>query len=103
MKNLSIAVLAALSLISFAGCKKKSGAGDAIAKMTAFKDQMGQAADKPCAEKVTETMTRCGQNMATEGGGKEAKISEDDAKKMASVTEQMPKCMTKAMMAGGAM
>jgi glycerol dehydrogenase-like iron-containing ADH family enzyme len=100
MKNLSIAVLAALSLISFAGCKKKSGAGDAIAKMTDFKDQMCKCADKACAEKVTEAMTKWGQDMAKEGGDKEAKISEDDTKKMASVTEEMTKCMTKAMMAG---
>jgi hypothetical protein len=103
MKNLSIAVLAALSLMSFAGCKKKGGAGDAIAKMTDFKDQMCKCADKACAEKVTEAMTKWGQEMAKEGGDKEAKISEDDTKKMASVTEEMTKCMTKAMMAGGAM
>jgi hypothetical protein len=100
MKNLSIAVLAALSLMSFAGCKKKGGASDAIAKMTDFKDQMCKCADKACAEKVTEAMTKWGQDMAKEGGDKEAKISEDDTKKMASVTEEMTKCMTKAMMAG---
>jgi hypothetical protein len=99
MKNLSIAVLAALSLLSFAGCKKKGG-GDAIAKMTDFKDQMCKCADKACAEKVTEAMTKWGQDMAKEGGDKEAKISEEDTKKMASVTEEMTKCMTKAMMAG---
>ncbi len=103
MKNLSIAVLAALSLMSFAGCKKKGGAGDAIAKMTDFKDQMCKCADKACAEKVTEAMTKWGQDMAKEGSKEEAKISEDDTKKMASVTEEMTKCMTKAMMAGGAM
>ena len=100
MKNLSIAVLAALSLMSFAGCKKKGGASDTIAKMTDFKDQMCKCADKACAEKVTEAMTKWGQDMAKEGGDKEAKISEDDTKKMASVTEEMTKCMTKAMMAG---
>jgi hypothetical protein len=100
MKNLSIAVLAALSLMSFAGCKKKGGAGDAINKLTDFKDQMCKCADKACAEKVTEGMTKWGQDMAKEGGDKEAKISEDDTKKMAAVTEEMTKCMTKAMMAG---
>jgi hypothetical protein len=101
MKNLSIAILAALSLLSFVGCKKGGGAGDAIAKMTDFKDQMCKCADKACAEKVTEGMTKWGQEMAKEGGDKAAKVSEDDTKKMAAITEEMTKCMTKAMMAGG--
>lgn len=100
MKNLSIAFLAALSLMSAAGCKKKGGAGDAIAKMTDFKDQMCKCADKACADKVTEQMTKWGQDMAKEGGDKAAAISEDDTKKMAAVTEEMTKCMTKAMTAG---
>jgi glycerol dehydrogenase-like iron-containing ADH family enzyme len=103
MKNLSIAVLAALSIMSFAGCKKKGGAGDAIAKMTEFKDQMCKCADKACAEKVTEGMTKWGQEMAKEAADKDSKLSEEDTKKMAAATEEMTKCMTKAMMAGGAM
>ncbi|HEU4730573.1 MAG TPA: hypothetical protein VFT22_21900 [Kofleriaceae bacterium] len=101
MKTLSIAFVAALSLLSFAGCKKGGGAGDAIAKMTTFKDDMCKCTDKACAEKVTEAMTKWGQDMAKEGGDKAAKVSEDDTKKMAALTEEMTKCMTKAMMAGG--
>jgi hypothetical protein len=100
MKNLSIAFLAALSLMSVAGCKKKGGAGDTIAKMTDFRDQMCKCADKACADKVTEQMTKWGQDMAKEGGDKAAAVSEDDTKKMAAVTEEMTKCMTKAMTAG---
>jgi hypothetical protein len=100
MKNLSIAFLAAISLMSVAGCKKKSGAGDAIAKMTDFKDRMCKCADKACADKITEDMTKWGQDMAKEGGDKAGAISEDDTKKMAAVTEEMTKCMTKAMTAG---
>jgi hypothetical protein len=100
MKNLSIAFLAALSLMSFAGCKKKGGASDAIAKMSDFKDQMCKCADKACADKVTESMTKWGQDMAKEGGDKAAAVSEEDTKKMAAITEEMTKCMTKAMTAG---
>ncbi|HET7503543.1 MAG TPA: hypothetical protein VFK02_21120 [Kofleriaceae bacterium] len=100
MKNLSIAILAAVSLLSFAGCKKGGGAGDAVAKMTTFKDDMCKCADKACAEKVTEAMTKWGQDMAKEGGDKAAKVSEEDTKKMTALTEEMTKCMTKAMMAG---
>jgi hypothetical protein len=99
MKNLSIAFLAAVSLMSFAGCKKKGGASDAIAKMSDFKDQMCKCADKACADKVTEAMTKWGTEAAKEASAdKDAKISEEDTKKMASVTEEMTKCMTKAMM-----
>lgn len=100
MKNLSIAFLAALSLVSFAGCKKKGGASDNIAKMSDFKDQMCKCTDKACADKVTEAMTKWGQDMAKEGGDKPAAVSEEDTKKMATVTEELTKCMTKAMTAG---
>ena len=98
MKKISIAFLAAMSIASF-GCKKKGG-GDALAKMTEFKDKMCKCADKACTDKVTEEMTKWGQDMAKEAGDKPAAPSEDDAKKLASITEEMTKCMTKAMMAG---
>jgi hypothetical protein len=99
MKNLSIAILAALSLLSFAGCKKKGGGSDAVAKMTEFKDQMCKCADKACAEKVTEAMTKWSSDMAKESGDKAAKMSEDDTKKATAVSEEMSKCMTKLMAA----
>ena len=99
MKNLSIAILAALSLLSFAGCKKKGGA-DMIAKMTEFKDQMCKCADKACADKVMADMTKWTQDMAKEGGDKEAaKPSEEDMKKSQQVSEEYTKCMQKLMAA----
>lgn len=98
MKNLSIAILAALSLLSFAGCKKKGGS-DAIAKITEFKDQMCKCADKACAEKVTEAMSKWTQEMAKEGAEKNAKMSEEDTKKAQAVSEEMTKCMGKIMAA----
>jgi hypothetical protein len=98
MKNLSIAILAALSLVSFAGCKKKGGGGEAIAKMADFKDQMCKCPDKACADKVTEAMTKWNQDMAKEGGDKDAsKLSEEDAKKVAAISEELTKCMSKLM------
>ena len=60
MKNLSIAVLAALSILSFAGCKKKGGS-DVAAKMGEFRDQMCKCTDKACADKVMESMTKIGR------------------------------------------
>jgi hypothetical protein len=97
MKNLSIAFLAAVSLMSFAGCKKKGGGGDMVAKMTEFKDAMCKCADKACADKVSADMATWSANMAKEAGDKPVVPSEEDAKKMAPVSEEFGKCMAKAM------
>jgi hypothetical protein len=96
MKKISIAFLAAMSLASF-GCKKKGGSGEAIAKMTEFKDKMCACKDKACTDKVSEDMTKWGQEQAKNAGDKAAAVSEEDTKKMAAVTEEMTKCMTKIM------
>src|SRR5262249_51382325 len=99
MKKISIAFAAALALASFGGCKKKGGAGEAMAKMGEFKDKMCKCSDKACADKVTEEMTKWSQEMA-KTADKEAKVSEEDTKKMQEVTEEFTKCATKAMTAG---
>jgi hypothetical protein len=100
MKNLTIAFLAAISIMSFAGCKKKGGGADMMGKMTEFKDAMCKCADKACADKVTADMTKWSADMAKEAGDKPVVPSEEDMKKMQPVSEEMTKCMTKAMMAG---
>src|SRR5262245_19515413 len=100
MKKISIAFAAALALASFAGCKKKGGAGEAMAKMSEFKDKMCKCSDKACADKVTDEMTKWSQEMA-KTADKEAKVSEEDTKKMQEVTEEFTKCATKAMTGGG--
>jgi hypothetical protein len=98
MKNLSIAVLAALSLLSFAGCKKK-GASDVAAKMAEFRDQMCKCTDKTCADKVTESMAKWTQDNAKEGSKEAAKPTEEDMKKMTAISEDYSKCMQKVMIA----
>ena len=101
MKNLSIAIIAALSLLSFAGCKKSGGGSNAIAKMGEFKDQMCKCTDKACADKVAEAMTKWTQEFAKEAGGdKAAKPSEEDTKKTTQIMEEYTKCQGKAMQAG---
>jgi hypothetical protein len=99
MKNLSIAFLAAVSLMTFAGCKKKPGGGDSLAKMTEFKDQMCKCADKACADKVNEAYTKWGQEMQKEmGESKEPpKMSEEETKKQTEVATAYSACMTKLM------
>jgi hypothetical protein len=100
MKNLTIAFLAAISIMSFAGCKKKGGGADMMGKMTEFKDAMCKCADKACADKVQADMAKWSADMAKEAGDKPVTPSEEDMKKMAPISEEMGKCMSKAMMAG---
>lgn len=101
MKNLTIAFMAAMALMSF-GCKKKGGAGEAMAKMEEFKNEMCKCKDAPCAEKVSKDMMDWGQKMSKDQK-EPPKMSDDDQKKAAKITEEMTKCMQTAMGTGGAM
>ena len=99
MKNLTIAFLAVASLTSF-GCKKKGGAGEAMAKMSEFKDQMCKCTDKPCADKVQADMNKWSADNAKNAGDKPEKPSDEDMKKMQDVGTKYGECMAKAMSAG---
>ena len=96
MKNLSIAFLAAVSLMSFAGCKKKAGGADVLAKTTEFKDQMCKCTDKACADKVNEAYMKWGQDMAKEAGENKEASENKDASKLSDVTKAYADCMMKA-------
>jgi hypothetical protein len=96
MKKISIAFLAAMSLASF-GCPNKKTAGDGIAKMTEFKDRMCACKDRACTERVTEEMTRWGQEQAKVGAAKDVTMSEEDRRKSVALSEEMGKCMTKIL------
>lgn len=103
MKNLTIAFLATASLFAVGACKKKGGgdAGEAVAKMTEFKDQMCACKDKACADKVQEGMTKWSTEMAAKAGDKkDQKADEATMKKMTEVGQAYGECMTKAMSAG---
>jgi hypothetical protein len=104
MKNLTIAFLATASIFAVGACKKKGGgdAGEAVAKMTEFKDEMCKCKDKACADKVQESMTKWSTEMAAKAGDKKepAKADEATMKKMTEVGQQYGECMTKAMSAG---
>ncbi len=103
MKNLTIAFLATASLFAVGACKKKGGgdAGEAVAKMTEFKDEMCKCKDKACADKVQESMTKWSTEQAAKAGDKkDVKADEATMKKMTEVGQQYGECMTKAMSAG---
>jgi len=101
MSKITIAFLAAVSIASF-GCKKKGGAGDAMAKMGEFKDQMCACKDKACADKVQESMNKWSAENAKNAGDKPEKPSDEDMKKMTEVGTKYGECMTKAMSGGDA-
>ena len=102
MNKITIAFLAAVSLASF-GCKKKGGAGEAMAKMGEFKDQMCKCTDKKCADGVQESMNKWSADNAKSAGDKPEKPSDEDMKKMQEVGTKYGECMAKAMGGGGDM
>jgi hypothetical protein len=88
MKNLTIAFLAAASLFTAAGCKKKGG--DVVAKMNEFKSAMCACKDKACVEKVQADMEAFGKS-----AGEPDKATQD---KLQSVVMDMMACAQKATM-----
>jgi len=102
MNKLTISFVAAMSLLAFAGCKKKGGAaGEAVAKMEGFQKSMCDCKDKACADKVNEDMSKWGTEMAkTAGAAKDEKPDPELAKKSADIMTKYTECMTKLMMAG---
>lgn len=105
MTKLSFALASALTLLPFAGCKKKAGDGastgvDATAKMTELKDKMCACKDADCARKVSDEMTAWSQQHAK--NQKDQKMSEADQKRASELGTQMGECMQKAMTAGSA-
>lgn len=96
MKNLSIAFLAAVSLMSFAGCKKKGA--DALGKMTEYKDLMCKCAagDKACADKVAADYAKAMADMAGADKGEAKAPDPEEAKKYAPVMKEYTDCMMKA-------
>jgi hypothetical protein len=99
MNKISIAFLAAVSIASF-GCKKKGGAGEAMAKMGEFKDQMCACKDKKCADGVQDAMNKWSAESAKNAGDKPEKPDEKTMKEMQEVGTKYGECMAKAMGGG---
>ena len=100
MKKITLAFAVAMALMSF-GCKKKGGGqGEAMAKMTEFKDEMCKCKDAKCAQDVSDKMMKWSESQPK--GKEPPKMNEADTKKFAEVGEALGKCMQTAMGAGGA-
>jgi len=102
MKKIAFAFIAAMAVLSFAGCKKKDAAKEAMAKMESFKNDMCKCkeGDKACAEKVEKAMKDYGDSMKGKAGDKEPKMSDEDTKKIMATMTEMAKCQQKAMGTG---
>lgn len=76
--------------------------GDTMfAKMTEFAGKMCSCQDRACTDLVVQQMSTWAQEMATTADVRApVKMSEEDAKRMAVITERFSKCMTDAMMKG---
>jgi hypothetical protein len=108
MKNrLSFAFLAAMSLVSVAGCPKKPATADngpAIAKLGEIRDQMCKCTDKACADKVNEAYAKWGQEQAqTKPADNGAIANQEQANKITGITEEITKCTAKAIAGPAAM
>ena len=99
MKNLTIALLVATAFTSV-GCKKKGGAGEAMAKMGEFKDKMCACKDKKCADDVQDQMNKWSAESAKNAGDKPEKPDEKTMKEMQDVGTKYGECMAKAMGGG---
>src|SRR5882757_5602831 len=99
MSKISIAFLAGLTIASF-GCKKKGGAGEAMAKMGEFKDQMCACKDKKCADGVQDSMNKWSAENAKNAGDKPEKPDEKMMKDTQEVGTKYGECMAKAMGGG---
>jgi hypothetical protein len=101
MKKITLAFAVAMALMSF-GCKKKGGgSGEAMSKMTEFKDEMCKCKDAKCAQDVTDKMAKWAAEQS-KGQKEPPKMNEADTKKAQEIGMAMSECMTKAMGAGGA-
>jgi len=91
MKNIlrSGAVLALFLGLSGAGCGGK--ADEAIGELKKIKDEMCACKDKACAEKVTDKMMKMSKD------NKDTKVTADQMKAASAITEELTKCMSKAM------
>jgi hypothetical protein len=72
---------------------------EAMAKMREFSDKMCACKDSPCAQAVSDEMTKWAQEMANQT--EPVKMTEEDQKAATEIGARMGECMQKAMSAGG--
>lgn len=76
----------------------RSNFGEALDKMQAFTDQMCQCKDAPCAQQVSENVTKWAEEMSKQYK-EPPKMSEADQERASKIGERMGKCMQDAIAA----
>lgn len=76
--------------------KAQEEARESFSRMQEFVDDMCKCDDKRCAERVSEDMTKWARDKASSKYDRD-KTSEADTKKMAALSEELSRCMVKAM------
>jgi len=95
MQKLTFVLVAAVSLLTFSGCKKK-GADESLAKMEGFANEMCACKDKACGDAVQQKMTKWQEEMAKSSAGKEAeKTDPETTKRFTDASTKMSDCFTK--------
>jgi hypothetical protein len=95
MRNI---MLVASVVFGLGACGKSAG-DEALSKLEGFKNQICACKDKACAEKVSEEMTKWGEEFQKNNKDKEP--SKEQMEKAAKITEELGECMTKLMTGGG--
>jgi hypothetical protein len=79
--------------------QRASGAGEAMAKMGEFRDEMCACSDTACAQRVSDEMATWSQEQAKDSK-EPPKMTDEETKEATQIGEAMGKCMQKAMGAG---
>jgi hypothetical protein len=74
----------------------RSSTTQAMAAMTKFKDEMCQCTTSECAQRISDEMTKWGQEQSKDMT-EPPKLSDEETKAFTALGEQMGKCMQKAM------
>jgi hypothetical protein len=97
--RIAITLLAATLAVGSTACKKKSGGGEAVAKLNEFTEKMCACKNADCAKQVSDDFAKWGASQPK--GDKPAEVSPDEAKAMADATKKYSDCMQTAMAGGG--
>ena len=98
MQKVLLVVVAALSMITVTGCKKKGAGGDALAKLEGFSKAMCECKDKACADKVQADMTKWSEENAKTAGKETEKPDPELTKKMTDASTKLGECYSKLAM-----
>lgn len=73
-------------------CERKLGGGEAVAALTQFKDKMCACTDRACADRVSQEMMVWSKSHMDD-----EQPDSDQLKEVTAISEQLAKCMMKAM------